>query len=264
MSQALHSGIYSGEVMHQRFRPVTHRFIYKVSAWLIDLDELETLNQFKGVSIDRVNLFAFYQRDHGNGSNTPLIAQIKDLLQQHNIQTGTGAVRLLCYPRLLGYVFNPLSVFYCYNESGDLGAILYEVSNTFGQRHSYLIPVDASCSGVIRQQADKAFYVSPFMPMQTAYQFRLQPPNANLSVMIRQTDDQGPLFDATFSGQRIEITQQSILKTFIRHPLMTLKVIGGIHWEALRLWRKGMKIQPRPEQPSYRVSLVNPQGVKLS
>jgi DUF1365 family protein len=264
MSQVLHSGIYLGEVMHQRLRPVKHRFVYRVSAWLIDLDELETLNQFTCVSIDRFNLFSFHQRDHGDGSGTPLKTQIKALLQQHNIDTGSGAVRLLCYPRLFGYVFNPLSVFYCYNKSGDLSAILYEVSNTFGQRHSYLIPVDPLNAEVIRQQADKAFYVSPFMPMQTAYQFRLQPPDTNLAVMIRQTDDQGPLFDATFSGKRIEITQRSILKTFIRHPLMTLKVIGGIHWEALRLWRKGMKVQPRPMQPAYRVSLVSPQGVKLS
>ncbi|WP_417581326.1 DUF1365 domain-containing protein [Nitrincola sp.] len=264
MNQALHSGIYLGEVMHQRLRPVKHRFVYRVSAWLIDLDELEALDQFKWLSIDRFNLFAFYQRDHGDGSSTALKTQIKALLQQHHIDTGSGAIRLLCYPRLFGYVFNPLSVFYCYNASGDLSAILYEVSNTFGQRHSYLIPVETTSANAIRQQADKAFYVSPFMPMQTAYQFRLQPPDENLAVMIRQTDDQGPLFDATFSGRRIEITQQSILKTFIRHPLMTLKVIGGIHWEALRLWRKGMKVQPRPDQPSYRVSLVNTQGVTLS
>ena len=263
MNNAMHSGIFSGEVMHQRLRPVKHRFVYKVSAWLIDLDELEQLNQFKCISIDRFNLFSFYQRDHGDGSGTPLKQQIKALLQQHHIDTGSGPVRLLCYPRVLGYVFNPLSVFYCYNESGQLRAILYEVSNTFGQRHSYLIPVDTASSDVIRQCAEKAFYVSPFMPMKTAYQFRIQPPNENLAVMIRQSDDQGPLFDATFSGKRIEITQQSILKTFIRHPLMTLKVIGGIHWEALRLWRKGMKVQPRPDQPAYRVSLINPQGVKL-
>jgi DUF1365 family protein len=264
MNHALHSGIYLGEVMHQRLRPVNHRFVYRVSAWLIDLEELEALDRFKCLSIDRFNLFAFYQRDHGDGSSTPLRTQIKSLLKQHKIETGSGAVRLLCYPRLFGYVFNPLSVFYCYNESGDLSAILYEVSNTFGQRHSYLIPVEADKAEVIRQQADKAFYVSPFMPMQTAYQFRLQPPNGNLAVMIRQIDDQGPLFDATFSGRRVEITQQSILKTFLRHPLMTLKVIGGIHWEALRLWRKGMKVQPRPIQPTYCVSLVNTQGVKLS
>ncbi|MFN3880828.1 MAG: DUF1365 domain-containing protein [Nitrincola lacisaponensis] len=267
MNLPLQSAIYVGEVMHQRLRPVKHRFVYRVSTWLIDLNELEALHQLPGFSVDRFNLFAFYQRDHGDGSDTPLVLQIRQILETHGIAIGQGAIRLLCYPRILGYVFNPLSVFYCHDESGQLRAILYEVSNTFGQRHSYLIPVEQHARSAvtpIRQQASKDFYVSPFMPMETDYQFQMLPPENQVAVRIRQTDPEGPLFDASFTGQRLALEPRSVIKAFLRHPLMTLKVIGGIHWEALHLWRKGMKLQPRPEHPPYRVSLVNSQGVSLS
>lgn len=266
MNRIQHSAIYRGEVMHQRLRPVKHRFVYKVSSWLIDLDELDSLNQLPGFSVDRFNLFSLYHRDHGDGSDTPLRTQIQAILDEHQIDIGKGSVRLLCYPRVLGYVFNPLSVFYCHDSAGALKAILYEVSNTFNQRRSYLIPVAATQSSnarIIRQNASKDFYVSPFMPMETDYQFQMLPPEANVAVRIRQTDNEGALFDASFTGERIAIDRQSVIKTFLRHPLMTLKVMGGIHWEALHLWRKGMKLQPRPEHPTYRVSLVHPQGVSL-
>ncbi|WP_151669295.1 DUF1365 domain-containing protein [Nitrincola schmidtii] len=263
MSAGLSSAIYRGEVIHHRFRPVKHRFTYKVSSWLIDLDELDQLNQLPGFSVDKFNLFSFYHRDHGDGSDTPLRIQIQNVLKDHNIDTGNGAIRLLCYPRVVGYVFNPLSVFYCHDESGDVKAILYEVSNTFKQRRSYLIPVEPS-SSIIRQQASKDFYVSPFMPMETDYQFQMLPPAEKVAVRIRQTDSEGALFDASFTGERIAIEKKSVITTYFRHPLMTLKVMGGIHWEALNLWRKGMKLQPRPDHPSYRVSLVHPQGVSLS
>lgn len=268
MSDPFCSAIYRGEVMHQRFKPVKHRFIYKVSSWLIDLEELERLDCLPGFSVNRFNLFSLYHRDHGDGSDTPLRTQIQHLLKEYCIDTGSGAIRLLCYPRILGYVFNPLSVFYCYNDAGDLKAILYEVSNTFNQRRSYLIPVDykqyPSSNNVIKQSANKDFYVSPFMPMETDYQFQMLPPNSTVAVRIRQSDAEGALFDAGFTGERIAIDARSVIKTFLRHPLMTFKVMGGIHWEALSLWRKGMKLQPRPEHPTYRVSLVQPHGVSLS
>ncbi len=264
MSRLIKSSIFRGEVMHHRLRPVKHRFTYKVSSWLIDLDELDQLNRLSGFSVNRFNLFSFNEKDHGDGTDTPLKQQIQQVLNDHGINIDGGSVQLLCYPRILGYVFNPLSVFYCHDTSGRLKAILYEVSNTFNQRRSYLIPVEPSSAKVIRQQATKDFYVSPFMPMETDYQFQMQPPQETVSVRIRQTDTQGALFDASFVGERVAIDQQSVFKTFLRHPLMTLKVIGGIHWEALQLWRKGMRLQPRPEHPRYQVSLVQPQGVSLS
>lgn len=256
MSGSLHSAIYCGEVMHQRLKPAEHRFVYKVSSWLLDLDELEALDTLRFFSVNRFNLFSFHTKDHGDGSTTPLKEQVNALLRDNNIDLGAGAIRILCYPRILGYVFNPLSVFYCYNEDKELAAILYEVSNTFNQRYSYLIPVEKASGNVIQQACSKHFYVSPFIPMETHYQFRMTPPNDSVAVLIHQTDPEGAILNATFTGQRIEITEKTITQTFWRHPLMTMKVIAGIHWEALQLWRKGMRIQPRPTPPKHRISLV--------
>jgi len=264
MSVLLNSCFYQGEVMHRRMRPHKHRFIYKVASWLIDLDEMDKLNSLTMFSHNRFNLFSFHDRDHGDGSDTPLKVQIRNVLHQHGIDTGKGSIMLLCYPRIFGYVFNPLSVFYCYDEQKTLQAILYEVSNTFGQRHSYLIPItDQITSSIVRQNCRKVFYVSPFMPMETDYQFRMQPPGEKIAVCIRQSGEEGPVLDATFTGSRHEISNTSLLKNFLRYPLMTFKVIAGIHWEALRLWRKGLRLQPRPDAPTYSVSLVSDKGVTV-
>ena len=265
----LASAIYRGTVIHQRIRPVQHHFHYAVSAWLFDLDELAQLDRLHLFSSERFNLFSFYSRDHGDGSDTPLKRQIKNLLAEQDVDTGDGAIRLLCYPRMFGYVFNPLSVFYCYDENGTLRAIIYEVSNTFSERHAYLIPLEEPQAGegkagsriMLQQQCNKLFYVSPFMPMQTDYRFRLLPPAEQVMVLIEQHDAEGHVFDASFSGNRVALDNWTVLKTFLRHPLMTLKVIVGIHWEALHLWRKGMTIQPRPVQPRYQITRVDSQGV---
>ncbi len=258
-----HSCLYAGQVMHHRMKPKRHRFIYRVTSMLVDLDELPTLAQrLKLFSLNRFNLFSFYERDHGDGSERPLIEQVRDTLSQKGLDLGQGRVELLCYPRLLGYVFNPLSVFYCYDDQDRLAAILYEVSNTFHQKHNYLIPVEGRDAGAIRQSCDKGFYVSPFISMNTRYHFRLQPPGKRVAVCIRQTDAEGPVLHATFTGQRRELNDRSLLSTFLSHPLMTLKVIAGIHWEALLIWRKKVPLQPRPAPPAECTTLVTQQEDK--
>jgi DUF1365 family protein len=174
---------------------------------------------------------------------------------------GGGPVRLLCFPRVLGFVFNPLCVWFCHRRDGTLAAIIHEVSNTFGQRHAYLIPAAAGPDGLVRQRCDKGFYVSPFMDMETAYHFRIRPPGGlagePLAVSIRQTDAGGPVLHAALTARRVELTDGAILRAWARHPLMTAKVVAGIHWEALHLWRKGLAIRPRPPAPAHPVTIVN-------
>ncbi len=255
-----HSCLYAGQVMHHRFKPKRHRFIYRVCSMLLDLEELEGLDKrLKFFSVNRFNLFSFHVRDHGDGSDRPLLEQVRDTLRSQGLNLGKGAVRLLCYPRLLGYVFNPLSVYYCYDEQGELGAILYEVSNTFNQKHRYLIPVSDQSESLIRQRCPKMFYVSPFIGMDACYHFRMRAPEEQIAVCIRETDNEGALLHASFTGHKQPLSDKSLLRTFFKYPLMTLKVIAGIHWEALRLWRKKVPLQPRPAPPASNTTLVTNQ-----
>jgi len=153
-------------------------------------------------------------------------------------------------------VFNPLSVFFCHGKEGALRAVLYEVNNTFGQRHSYLIPLDGPVEGTIRQECAKRFYVSPFMDMALRYRFRLTPPGEKLGLAIEVSDQRGTLLTAGLSARRRTLTDAALLRGFLRHPLMAAQVLGGIHWEALKLWRKGMRVRPRPAPPPAPISIV--------
>lgn len=248
------SAIYQGQVMHHRLRPKVHRFIYRVSACLFDLDELPLLDKsIACFGYNQFNLWSFYDQDYGEGSQVPLNQQIRTYLKAQGYNLGEEKILLLCYPRLLGYTFNPLSVYYCYDEENNLRLILYEVSNTFAQKHRYLLEVDPQktklTSGIVRQSCTKNFYVSPFIPMQCRYDFRMRIPDEKVLVGIRQHDQSGAFLHAVFQGQRQAFTQANLLRTWIRHPLMTLKVIVGIHWEALGLWRKKIPMYPRPKMP---------------
>ena len=258
----LTSSLYKGVVMHHRFTPKRHRFVYRVFSICLNLDELETIQQSSRLfSVNRFNLFSFHEKDHGTGSGA-LRDQITQLLNERGCQSATAHIKLLCYPRILGYTFNPLSVYFCYNADGLLEVILYEVSNTFGQRHTYLLPANLDETGHVRHKCDKQMYVSPFMPMDTGYSFRIQPPGDRVAVNIRQTDRIGgkAILHATFGGKRSELSDKGLLKAFLTYPLMTLKVITAIHWEALRLWRKKVKIQPRAEGNKYSISWQDENG----
>ena len=256
---SLRSALYRGEVLHRRFRPVHHRFVYRVDSFLFDLDELSAVaSRCRLFSLNRFNLFSFYFRDFGLGSGQSPNDYLQALLAEHGVAAAARA-ELLCYPRILGYTFNPLSVYYCYDASDELYAVLYEVSNTFGQRHSYLIPADkerSSRSSVLRQQCDKGFYVSPFIPMQARYHFRLRRPDERLAVAIRETDQDGALLHAVFRGERRALSDRALLASFCRLPFMTVKVMLAIHWQALKLYIKGMRILPRPAEPDQPVTRI--------
>ncbi len=250
------SGIYPGLVTHARVRPRRHALAYRVYNMLFDLDELPELGRrFRFFSVDGFNLLSFHERDHGDGSGVPLREQIAGRLAAAGI-VADGPMRLLCYPRVLGLVFNPISTYFCHRADGVLAAILYEVNNTFGQRHSYLIPVVDPDARPIRQHCDKAFYVSPFMAMDMAYDFSVRPPGDEVALTVRGSDAVGTMITATFTGTRREISDGALLGTFLRHPLLMLKVVGGIHWEALKLVAKGMRLHSRPAPPAEATTVV--------
>jgi uncharacterized protein len=249
------SALYFGHVFHHRLHPRVHRFRYRVMSMLLDLDELDDLSQqLRLFSYNRFNLYAFYDKDHGNGAPRGLKQQVLQQLKQQGIRLGDGKILLLCYPRILGFVFNPLSVYYCYDSNADLKAILYEVSNTFGQRHSYLLPAGDTLA--LQHAVDKRFYVSPFMPQDCRYHFRMEPPARRIGVHIEQSHDNALIFRASFSGEQRPLNDRTLLRACLSYPLMTLKVVAGIHWEALRLWSKGMRIQPKPAPPPLALTCI--------
>ncbi|SDD89997.1 DUF1365 domain-containing protein [Rhodospira trueperi] len=255
------SALYAGAVLHRRLKPKRHRLDYRVFSLLLDLDELPALDRdLRWFGHNRFAPLSFHDRDHGPGDGRPLRAWIESELATGGIDLGGGPIRVLCYPRLWGYVFNPLTVYFCHHKDGRLGAILHQVSNTFGERHCYLIPVDAAeaAGKLVRQTCDKEFYVSPFMPMETTYHFRIRPPDEKVAVAIQQTDTEGTVLHASFTGRRRPLTDRTLRAAVTRHPLMTLKVMAGIHWEALWLWLKGLRIVPRGPAPSHLVTVVRP------
>jgi DUF1365 family protein len=238
------SGVYEGAVYHKRLRPRVHAFRYRVFSLLLDLDELPMLHRrLRLFSHNRWNLFSFLDKDHGIDRPVSLRGWVDSCLGGVGIAIPGGRITLLCYPRILGYVFNPLSVYFCYRAEGDLAAVIYEVGNTFGERHAYVLPHDANESGPVQQSCNKAFYVSPFNDVSGAYQFKVLPPADTVSIHIDQQDSGGKLFQAGFVGRRSTLSDRALLGLALRYPLMTLKVIAAIHWEAFRLLIKGVPLR---------------------
>jgi hypothetical protein len=228
---------------------------------LLDLDEIGRLpDSLRLFSHNRFNAVSFHDSDHGDGGGLPLREQVNRHLRSAGIDINDGPIRLLCMPRIFGYGFNPLSIYFCYQPGGFLAAILYEVHNTFGERHSYLIPVEPGAGAVIDQHCQKVFYVSPFMDMNLRYAFRVAAPAERVSVAIDTADKDGPLLFAALSGRRAALTDTALLRVLTTYPLSTLKVIGAIHWHALRMWLKGFKLRQHPKPPSVPVTVVNAKG----
>ena len=253
----LNSCIYSGFVTHRRFKPKRHFFTYKTFSLLIDLNEIENLDKkIKFFSYNKFNILSFYDSDHGPRDGSPLINWVKNTLSDAKINIGSGTVKLLCYPRFFGYVFNPLSVFYCYDEASQLKAILYEVKNTFNEQHTYVFSASSS-SNLVLHKCDKKFYVSPFMEMKTFYNFRLLNPGDILNIFIKQSDIDGTLLTACQVGKKLEISGKNLLFQFLKHPLMSFKVIMAIHFEALRLWIKGVKLVKKKIKIKNNISIEN-------
>jgi DUF1365 family protein len=242
------SSIYEGWVMHRRLSPRHHHFKYRVFAMLLELGELRALDrQLALFKHNRWGLFSFQDKDHGDGRNPNV--WLDDLLAQKGI-TANGARRVLCYPRILGYVFNPLSVWFCEDEQRRLKAIIYEVHNTYDERHAYVLPVGED-TRLVRHGCPKSLYVSPFLSRDCHYQFRIRTPERDVSIAIREEEAGTPILNASFAGERRPFTDAWLARLLLRYPLMTLKVVAAIHFEAVRLMFKGVRRHPHAPKALY-------------
>ena len=239
------SCIYNGQVIHKRFKPKEHFFKYKVFSLLLDLSELSLLDkELKIFSYNRFNILSFYDIDHGPRDGTSLISWVKENLNSNNINSNEIKIKLLCYPRVLGYIFNPLSIFFVYDKNSNLVSILYEVKNTFGEQHTYVFKIDKD-NQFLEHSCKKKFHVSPFIEMNCLYYFKILKPTDKLSVVINQNDDSGKLLFASQDGLKNELNNKNLMISYISNPLMSFKIIGAIHFEAFKLWIKGIKLVKR-------------------
>ena len=253
--EGFRSALFAGHVVHQRTRPKRHRLRYSVFYLALDLEDAPAVGAaLRLFSVNRFNVFSFHERDHGDGSSLPLLKQIRAKLRAAGLDTG-GAIVLMTMPRLLGYAFNPLSVYFCYRKDGTLTAILYEVNNTFGQRHTYLIPALPDADGLVRQESAKSLYVSPFLDTDMSYAFVAAPPEQRVAISIKARDAEGPVLLARLSADRIPLADVALLRTLVAYPFLTLKVVAAIHWEAFRLWLKGVRLTARPPQLTGRTTI---------
>lgn len=248
-------GLQIGMVAHRRFRPKPHALRYRMFLLDLDLDALDGLKS-RVFSLNRFNLFSLRLADYGIGDAPTLKARILALVAATGVATDALRVRLLTMPRVLGYSFNPLTVYICADADGVTRAVVYEVSNTFGERHAYVISAEPDADGTIRQHCPKQFFVSPFLPMDLAYEFRLKSTSDGLSLGIRDRDAAGVILTATLATRYHPLSDRELVSLFLRLPLLTLKVIGGIYWEALRLWLKGIPLHDRPPPPEEPVSII--------
>ena len=255
----LASAAYAGVVTHTRVAPRRHHLRYRIFQVLFDLDELYELDRsLRLFSNEGFNLFGFRAADHGRGGGD-LRAHVQETLAQAGLPA-PARIQLLCMPRLLGFVFNPLSIYYCLDQSDRLTAALYEVNNTFGERHSYLVPLDDAGARTFHHAADKDFFVSPFMDMEMRYEFQLGRPGRAISTKVAGLSRAGePLIHTAFAGERVELCDRALLRLAATHPMMTLGAVAAIHLEAARLFGKGLRLRSRAPERGHRISHAFPQ-----
>ncbi|WP_428310818.1 DUF1365 domain-containing protein [Hydrocarboniphaga sp.] len=251
--------LYSATVMHRRRVAPLYRFVYRIFYLLLDIDRIDELDRgLRWFSRNRFNLLSFRDSDYGRGDNGGLRAWATGVLVDGGIDIDGGRIRLLTLPRLLGHAFNPISLWYCEHRDGRLLAVIAEVRNTFGEKHSYLLPAPASSDGGTAyqwsQHKDKCFHVSPFFDLVGRYHFELALPGEKLMLRIHETREGQPIFDASLIGEREVLSDTRIVQQVARMPWMTIKVVVGIHWQALKIWLRGARFHTKPAPPQSETS----------
>ncbi len=248
--------LYSCRVMHQRFFPVAYRFRYRIYSALFDIDRLQTVaKRSRWFSLNRFNLFSLHTRDHGRRDGSPWRPWVEARLAEHGIDLEGGRIRLLAMPRILGYAFNPLSIWYCDHRDGRPLAVLLEVRNTFGEHHHYLLPAGTGeTRWPVRGEKPKHFHVSPFIDMRPRYEFRLDKPGPRLRIAIREFEDDALMLVASQSGRALDFTDRNLLRILLTMPWATVKVMVLIHWQAVKIWLRGGRFHRKPEPPAQEVS----------
>lgn len=249
------NGLMVADVAHARLRPQKNNFHYHVYYLCVPLSHLAIIKKLRLLSVDAWNLFSLNARDH-EVPKDGYEPWIRDVLAQYGVTQADGEIVLLTLPRVLGYVFNPVSFWFCLNTKGELACVLSEVRNTFGERHCYLSFHDDG--RVIDKDdwltAQKVFHVSPFMPVEGHYAFRFAYGEDKIGVWINHHDADGLLLTTSLVGKRQPLSDMALLKCFWRYPMVTLKVIGLIHFQALKLIRKGIVYHRKPAPPLTEIS----------
>ena len=247
----MNSHVLTGRLMHSRQAPVRNAFTYPVFHLLLDLDDLPELGRRGPLfGYNRFGLASVYDRDHLGDARRSIRDNLDDFLRSSGVEPPGGRTLLLTSPRIFGYVFNPVSFYYCHDRTGDLAGIVAEVNNTFGERHVYLLneanALPGGRHGARRYWADKRFYVSPFIEMDARYEFTFSPVGEKMSVHIDEFRRGEKFFQARLWGRTEPLTSRALVGALLRYPFMTLQVIGLIHWQALKLHRLGATWVPKP------------------
>ena len=247
--------LYTCDVMHRRHFPQCYRFDYKVFSLFLDIDSYDKQKPSKLLSFNRWNIFSIFTKDHGARDGSAWRPWIESILNKHQLSNAKHKIKLLCFPRILGYAFNPLSLWYCYGEDNQIYAIICEVRNTFGEHHHYVLhnnnqPYEEKVSA----QKKKNFHVSPFINMNAEYQFTISDPKDGLSIVINEYQDGELMLTATQRGTQKQIDTPHLLGLFCFIPLMTFKIMWMIHWQAVKIWLRGGKYHKKPQAPKEEFS----------
>ena len=257
----MNSCLYECSVLHHRFTPCVHHFRHDLFMFYLDLDELDAVAwNIVLFGHNRTSVYNLCDQDHEPAGQRPLKERILDHLRHHGLDPGPQPrVMLLTLPRVLGYIFNPISVYYCFDAAGTPFAAVAEVGNTFLEMKLYLLqPADLGPDGTFAKIIPKHFYVSPFSPLDLNFDFRLPPPQEELNIQIDEFDGPDRVLLSTLTGRRAALTNRRLVWFTVNYPLVTLKVIALIHGHALRLWLKRIPFYRKAARPDLQQAVLRP------